>query len=110
MLLDSKRIVMIKMNDENRLIIKQLNKFGRIPETSELLKMIEDLEKERTMYKTSFEVMSKNYFELQNNWNELKKCIEQWIDYHSVCEEDYKELNVLEDVESKMQELEGNND
>ena len=46
---------------------------------------------------------------LQNNWNELKKCIGEWILYYSVCEEDYKELNVLEDVESKMQELEGNN-
>jgi hypothetical protein len=67
------------MNDENRLIIKQLNKFGRIPETSELLKMIEDLEKERTMYKTSFEVMSKNYFELQNDWNGFKNWLEeQW--------------------------------
>ena len=70
---------MIKMNEENRLIIKQLNKFGRIPETSELLKMIEDLEKERTMYKTSFEEMSKNYFELQNNWNELKTIINKKI-------------------------------
>lgn len=48
--------------------------------------------------------------QLQNNWNELKKCIGEWILYHSVCEEDYKELNVLEDVESKMQELEGNNE
>lgn len=48
--------------------------------------------------------------ETQNNWNELKKCIEQWIDYHSVCDKDYKALNVLEDVKSKMQELEGNND
>lgn len=47
---------------------------------------------------------------LQNNWNELKKCVREWILYHSVCEEDYKELNVLEDVESKMQELEKGKD
>ena len=48
--------------------------------------------------------------QLQNNWNELKKCIREWIVYHSVCEEDYKELNVLEDVESKIQELEQGKD
>lgn len=35
---------MIKMNEENRLIIKQLNKFGRVLETSELLEMIEQFE------------------------------------------------------------------
>lgn len=34
------------MNKENRLIIDQLNKFGRVPETYELLKKIEDLEQE----------------------------------------------------------------
>ena len=48
--------------------------------------------------------------DLQNNWNELKKCIGEWITYHSVCDEDYKELNVLLDVESKMQELEQGKD
>ena len=46
----------------------------------------------------------------QNNWNELKECIRQWIVYHSVCDKDYKELNVLEDVKSKMQELEQGSD
>ena len=35
---------MIKMNEENRLIIKQLNKFGKVLETSELLEMIEKFE------------------------------------------------------------------
>lgn len=52
----------------------------------------------------------KEKLQLQNNWNELKKCVREWILYHSVCEEDYKELNVLEDVESKMQELEKGKD
>ena len=50
------------------------------------------------------------YNQLQNNWNELKKCIREWITYHSVCDVDYKELNVLLDVESKMQELEQGKD
>lgn len=54
--------------------------------------------------------LEKENNQLQNNWNELKKCVGEWILYHSVCEEDYKELNVLEDVESKIQELEGNNE
>ena len=48
--------------------------------------------------------------QLQNNWNELKKCVREWITYYSVCDEDYKELNVLLDVESKMQELEQGKD
>ena len=37
--------------EENRLIIEQLNKFGRVPETYELLRMIEDLEQENQKYK-----------------------------------------------------------
>ena len=54
--------------------------------------------------------LSQENQQLQNNWNELKKCVRECILYHSVCEEDYKELNVLEDVESKMQELEKGKD
>ena len=75
------------MSEENRLIIEQLNKFGRVLQTSELLKMIEDLEKEKTMYKTSFEEMSKNYFEIQQEYEQLKKELntlkmseEQWLE------------------------------
>lgn len=75
------------MREENRLIIEMLNKFGRVPQTSELLKIIEDLEKEKTMYKTSFEEMSKNYFELQQEYEQLKKELnalkmseEEWLE------------------------------
>ena len=39
------------MSEENMLIIKQINKFGRVLRTPELLKMIEDLEQERDKYK-----------------------------------------------------------
>ena len=35
------------MSEENMLIIKQINKFGRVLRTPELLKMIEDLEEQR---------------------------------------------------------------
>lgn len=43
---------------------------------------------------------------LQNNWNELKKYIGEQLQYYSLCEDDYKEFNILDSVESKMQELE----
>lgn len=43
--------------------------------------------------------------QLKNKWDELKKCIEQWIVYHDACDNDYKERNVLEDVLKKMEEL-----
>lgn len=41
----------MSMSEENMLIIKQINKFGRVLRTPELLKMIEDLEQERDKYK-----------------------------------------------------------
>ena len=59
------------------------------------------------VYEQLIEQLQQENNRQQNNWNELKECIRQWIVYHSVCDEDYKELNVLEDVKSKMQELEG---
>ena len=34
------------MNSENKLVIEQLNKFGRVPQTHELLQMIEQLQQE----------------------------------------------------------------
>lgn len=35
---------MSKMNKENKLIIEQINKFGKVPETHELLQKIKELE------------------------------------------------------------------
>ena len=43
------------MSEENMLIIKQINKFGRVLRTPELLKMIEDLEQERDKYKEAID-------------------------------------------------------
>ena len=34
------------MNSENKLVIEQLNKFGRVPQTHELLQMIEQLQQQ----------------------------------------------------------------
>lgn len=83
------------MNEENRLVIKQLNKFGRVPQTQELLKIIEDLE---------------------HNWNELKKWLEDEIKEYEESLFNLKEpptrILVIMNILSKMQELEegGNND
>ena len=41
---------------------------------------------------------------LQNNWNELKKYISEQLQYYSLCEDDYKEFNILDSVERKIQE------
>jgi hypothetical protein len=43
------------MHEENRLIIKQLNKFGKVPETQELLKMIETYETQQKEFITWLE-------------------------------------------------------
>ena len=48
-------------NSENELIIEQLNKFGRVPQTFELLQMIKQLEQENK--------------QLKDNWNDLKQDI-----------------------------------
>ena len=39
------------MSEENMLIIKQINKFGRVLRTPELLKMIEELQQENKQLK-----------------------------------------------------------
>ena len=39
------------MTNENKLIIKQLNKFGRVPKRYELLQMIEQLQQENEKLK-----------------------------------------------------------
>lgn len=39
------------MNSENKLVIEQLNKFGRVPQTHELLQMIEQLQQENKKQK-----------------------------------------------------------
>ena len=43
------------MHEENRLIIKQLNKFGKVPETQELLQMIETYETQQKKFITWLE-------------------------------------------------------
>ena len=58
-------------------------------------------EKQTKMYRDSKKVKK-----LENNWNELKKYVSEQMNYYSLCDDDYKEFNVLSGVEGKMQELE----
>lgn len=51
------------MNSENKLVIEQLNKFGRVPQTHELLQMIEQLQQENKKQK---EVINKANKKLNN--------------------------------------------
>ena len=77
------------MSEENMLIIKQINKFGRVLRTPELLKMIEDLEQERDKYKEVIDKVSTRleYFLIGN------------LKYQSSQEEFIKLLNILKEVE-----------
>lgn len=54
------------MNSENKLVIEQLNKFGRVPQTHELLQMIEQLQQENKKQK--------------DNWNKLKEFIKECLE------------------------------
>ena len=76
----------------------------------------EELQKERDMYKGSFEEMSKNYFESQNEIerlnniiNELEKYIEESYKYNSKCLSTIFEARAFEDniILYKLQELKG---
>lgn len=55
------------MSEENMLIIKQINKFGRVPRTPELLKMIEQLQQENQELKKQLEELEKENFNLREN-------------------------------------------
>ena len=76
------------MSEENMLIIKQINKFGRVLRTPELLKMIEDLEQERDKYKEVIDKVSTRleYFLIGN------------LKYQSSQEEYIKLVNILKEV------------
>lgn len=90
-------------NSENKLIIEQLNKFGRVPQTYELLQMINQLEQENK--------------KLKDNWNKLKEYIKETklkefeksygnhVRYRKTFTQ--AELIVCNMITSKMQELEG---
>ena len=94
-----------------------LNKYVR--SIIELEQLKEQLKDENT-YCEEANKWYKEAFQLQNNWNELKKWLKQIQDYHieqrGLIDNEFnyslesEAIDVLEDVLHKMQELEGNND
>ena len=67
------------MNSENKLVIEQLNKFGRVPQTHELLQMIEQLQQENKKQKEIIDKANKKL----NNFIECCKAekLESGSDY-----------------------------
>lgn len=116
------------MNSENKLVIEQLNKFGKVPQRYELLQMIERLQQENQQLKedydriynencklreehniTDISLLDENY-KLKDNWNKLKKFLKntrkenlEWDKKHN-CE--WKGYNAYSELLIKMQEIE----
>lgn len=90
------------MINENKLIIKQINKFGKVPQIYELLQMIERLEQENKQLKEKLDCdlqWALKYEKQVGNWNKLKEYAKEII---STDNELYGT-----DLLDKMQELEG---
>lgn len=116
------------MNSENKLVIEQLNKFGKVPQRYELLQRIERLQQENQQLKedydriynencklreehniTDISLLDENY-KLKDNWNKLKKFLKntrkenlEWDKKHN-CE--WKGYNAYSELLIKMQEIE----
>ena len=92
------------MNSENKLVIEQLNKFGRVPQTHELLQMIEQLQQENKKQK--------------DNWNKLKEVIKECLEAIDTIQkltgnaiENYTpRILTYKQIKNKMQELEQGSD
>ena len=111
------------MNSENKLVIEQLNKFGRVPQRHELLQMIERLEQENKKLSENYDriynencklreehnitdisLLDENY-KIKDNWNKLK----EYLNYKSVRavgEDEY----VYDEIYNEMQEIEQGSD
>ena len=94
------------MINENKLIIKQINKFGKVPQIYELLQMIERLEQENKQLKEKLDCdlqWALKYEKQVGNWNKLK----EYLNYKSeraVGEDEY----VYDEIYNEMQEMEKN--
>ena len=73
------------MNSENKLVIEQLNKFGRVPQTHELLQLIEQLQQENQELKLELSgyrqaiLNNEEMLGLKEQNEELKKQLEEYI-------------------------------
>lgn len=103
---------MIKMNEDEKTLLKAqlIVNYYKKDITDRYVKCIENIVFDNDVlnivnekvFVTTFD----KYMKLQNNWNELKKWLEEVIDYE---EYDKIEKDTFEKVLNKMQELEGNN-
>ena len=117
------------MNEDKWEVIK--SKFERTLDSWELDKKTNQftLDSIHSLFPTEIEVIINYIEELQNNWNELKKFVEERIKSVQEEKEEFEEdlynnyetnraeiiirrceLTQLEDVQEQMQELEGNDD
>lgn len=113
-------------NSENKLIIEQLNKFGRVPQTFELLQMIKQLEQENKKLKEILdkyenpkdmtlmmmwctEKVKDENKQLKSNWNELKEIIRKKQDHYRYFK-DNRYRTFLSELLDKMKELEQGSD
>ena len=103
------------MNSENKLVIEQLNKFGKVPQRHELLQMIERLQQENKQLQERMEYLERSnnrredtiieqrqeISDLEDNWDRLK----EWVKEQPI-------FNYLAPVyiKNKMQELEQGSD
>ena len=103
------------MINENKLVIEQINKFGKVPQRHELLQMIERLEQENKQLQERMEYLERSnnrredtiieqrqeISDLEDNWDRLK----EWVKEQPI-------FNYLAPVciKNKMQELEQGSD
>lgn len=84
------------MNSENKLIIEQLNKFGRVPQTYELLQMIEQMEQENK--KLNGAIQSYDIL-LKANVEENKQLKDKTEDYKRMKDNFDSKVDVLTKIE-----------
>lgn len=94
------------MNSENKLVIEQINKFGKVPQRYELLQMIERLEQENKKLSENYDRIYNENCNLEDNWNKLKGYlhnVDVVVDYSENYDGHFINYDVLMD---KMQEIE----
>lgn len=87
------------MNSENKLVIEQLNKFGRVPQTHELLQMIEQLQQENKKQKEIIDKVAEYIekhikYECDDAYNGM-----QFYSYHLYDFNKQDLLDILKEVE-----------
>ena len=91
------------MNSENKLVIEQINKFGKVPQRHELLQMIERLEQENQKYKEVIDKIQKHCeieINASNHYLEKHSSQKEFIEYMNKTIEEL-ECDDVDDEEMK---------